>query len=146
MELFQVAKSYSFSDVQVVVGGLRIAGYDEGGGISIDFGGDIASMKQGADGEVTVSKQVLPPAVATITLMETSNSNLALHGLLVAQREAPAGFILPFAMVDLTTGESLLSGQCVFLNLPGMNKQREAGSREWKLGLPTYVAAYAGTL
>ena len=144
MELFTVAKSYSFSDVQIVVAGLRIGGFDEGGGISIDFGGDIASMKQGADGEVTVSKQVLPPAVATITLMETSSSNLVLQGLLVAQRETPAGFVLPFAMIDLTTGESILSGQCVFLNMPGISKQREAGNREWKLGLPTYVAAYAG--
>lgn len=144
MEQFQIAKSYSFAEVQLIVGGLRISGCDEDGGVQIEFGGDIATMKQGADGEVTVSKLPLPPATATITLSETSSSNLVMQGLLVAQREAPNGFVLPFGMVDLTTGESLLAGQCVFLSLPSIGKAREAGTREWKLGLPTYVAAYAG--
>lgn len=144
MELFSVAKSYDFSEVQVIVGGLRIGGFSEDGGVDFEASGEIASMKQGADGEVTVSKLPLPPATATIKLAETSESNLVLQGLLVAQRETPSGFVLPFAVLDGTTGESVLSGQCVFLNMPSIGKAKEAGTREWKLGIPTYVLAYAG--
>lgn len=144
MELFQVAKSYDFSEVQVTVGGLRIGGFDEDGGISIEPQTEIASMKMGADGEVTVSKLPLPMQVVTITLAETSASNALLAGLLVAQREAPAGFVLPFACLDLNTGESVLAGQCVFMNVPTVGKARESGNREWKLGLPKAVNTFAG--
>lgn len=143
IELFQVSKSYDFAEVQVIIGGLRIGGFGDDGGVSIEPQSDLASMKMGADGEVTVSKLPQPFWIATITLMETSLSNTVLEGLLVAQRALPAGFILPFALLDGETGESLLSGQCIFLAWPTIGKEREAGTREWKLGIPKAAAVFA---
>jgi hypothetical protein len=142
VDLFQQAKSYNFSDVVCTVAGLRIGGFGEDGGIEVEFNGDLSSMKQGADGEPTVSLLPIPTATATIKLMETSASNTVLQGLLVAQRAAPAGFALPFALVDPGTGEGLLGGQCVFLNFPGISKGKEAGEREWKLGIPKPVVSF----
>jgi hypothetical protein len=97
MELFQVARSYDFSDVQVTVGGLRIGGFGEAGGVNIEPQSEISMMKMGADGEVVISKLPLPSYVVTLTLMETSVSNGTLAGLLMIQRNAPSGFVLPFA-------------------------------------------------
>jgi len=136
MELFQVARSYDFSDVQVTVGGLRIGGFGEAGGVNIEPQSEISMMKMGADGEVVISKLPLPSYVVTLTLMETSVSNGTLAGLLMIQRNAPSGFVLPFAMLDTTSGETVLAGQCVFQNLPSITKNKEASEREWKLGLP----------
>jgi hypothetical protein len=143
MDLFQTAKSYNLSDVIVTVSGLRLGGFGEDGGVEVEFQGDISSMKQGADGETTVSLLPIPPAVVTITLMETSASNEVLMGLLVAQRNLPEGFVLPFAMVDPNTGETLLGGQVTFMNLPNISKGKEAGTREWKLGLPKPIISFA---
>jgi len=139
VDLFQQAKSYNFSDVLCLVAGLRIGGFGEDGGIEVEFNGDLSSMKQGADGEPTVSLLPIPTATVTIKLMETSTSNTLLQGLLVAQRAAPAGFGIPFALVDPNTSESLLGGQCVFMGFPAISKGKEAGEREWKLGIPKPV-------
>jgi hypothetical protein len=139
MDLLQTSKTYNFSDVIVTIAGLRIGGWGEDGGITVEWASDLASIKQGADGEPTVSLLPIPAATVTLKLMETSASNTVLQGLLVAQRATPAGFTMPFAMADPSTGEALLSGQAVFMAFPGVSKSREVGEREWKLGLPKPV-------
>ncbi len=143
LERFLVAKSYDFSAVQVLIGGIKIGGFAEDSGVAIEYDGDISSVKIGADGEACVSRLPLPPANVTLTLMETSASNAILEGFLIAQRNTPAGWILPFVMLDPTTGEKVLSGQCSFANLPNVMKNRESSTREWRLIVPRPVTTYA---
>ena len=133
---FNQSKSYNFSEVILTIGGFRIGGFGEDGSVSVEFTGDDATMTQGADGEVTVNQLPASPAEVTVSLKETSLSNAVLAGLREVQRRAAAGYIMPFALSDSTTGELVGSAECVFANRPGVSKGREAGEREWKLLLP----------
>lgn len=141
---FFISKSYSFPEIVLTIGGYRIGGFADDGGVSIEYAGDDVSMAVGADGEVTVNQMAQQPAVATITLKETSSSNAVLQVLRVAQRNAAAGYVLPFLLLDPNTGESLASPEAAFMGPPAsISKTREASERVWKIGLPypTYVPA-----
>lgn len=133
---FNLSKSYNFSEVILTIAGQRIGGFSEDGSVSVEFSGDDSSMSQGADGEVVVNQMPSMPAECTVTLKETSSSMSVLMVLREAQRAAAAGYVLPFLLIDSVTGESVSSLECVFMNRPGVSKGREAGDREWKLGLP----------
>lgn len=143
MAIFNLSKSYNFSEVVLTIGGFRIGGYDEDGGVEVSFTGDDASMSQGADGETTINQLPEAPAEVTVTLKETSVSNGVMGGLREAQRAAAAGYVLPFLLTDAATGETVASAECAFANRPAVTKNKEAGSREWKLFLPHPKVIYA---
>uniref|UniRef100_A0A6M3KSW2 Uncharacterized protein n=1 Tax=viral metagenome TaxID=1070528 RepID=A0A6M3KSW2_9ZZZZ len=141
--MFNIASSYNFSRVVLTVGGYPIGGYGDDGGVSIDYAGDDATMTQGADGEVVINQLPSQPATVTVTLKEVSKSNAILAGLRDIQRALPVGYVLPFLLLDPSTGESLACAQCAFANRPNVSKTKEAGEREWHLLIPhpVYVGA-----
>jgi hypothetical protein len=138
--LFSLAKSYAFPDVQLLVSGQRIEGFDDDGGVSVEFDDDDQSMVRGADGEVTVVRKAPAMGTMTVRLKETSTSNGILGGLRALQREFGATvWPCPVALFDPNTGETLTSPQGIFLNRPGIEKNAEPTVREWKIGLPNPV-------
>ena len=136
----RTTRFYNFERVRVFVGGLRVGGYDDDGGIEIEFNSDINEPTVGADGEVTFSHINDDMAVATITLKETSRSYQQLSALATAQlssqRSGGGLAAVTFGMFDLETGDEITEGSAVFLNTPNISKNKQAGSREIRLGLP----------
>lgn len=136
----KTARFYNFERVRVFVGGIRVGGYDDDGGIEFEFDEDINAPSVGADGEVTFSHNNNDMMVATITLKETSRSYRQLSDLIqvqtAAQRTGGGLAAVSFSLFDLETGDQVTEGQAVFLNRPSPSKSKQAGSREIRLGLP----------
>jgi hypothetical protein len=135
MALFNLSKSYNFSEVVLTIDGQRIGGYGEDGGVSVEFAGDDSEMVQGADGEVVVNQLPRQPATMTVTLLETSLSNGILQAIYTAQRLTGTA-LSPLALVDPSTGESLMSAEAKIANRPNITKNKSASAREWKILLP----------
>ena len=135
----QLLKSYNFGLVQLTIGGIPIRGYATDGGVEFEQGSDIFEKSVGATGLPTYSLLNDDSVGATITVMETSLAYAALALLMNAQILAASttGVIppLPFAMVDISTGDTIASAFTVFMARPNMNKGRVAGPREFKIDL-----------
>jgi hypothetical protein len=142
---FNISKSYNASAVQVLIGGVRMQGFGPDDMISLEPDGELATSQQGADGEVTISRHPMPPHKGKITFMETSTSNALMMALLVIQRSVEAGSVLPFALTDPSTNETVMAAELAFSTLPAITKGKEAGTREWGfiLPYPVYVPATA---
>lgn len=135
----QLLKSYNFGLVQITIGGIPIGGFGTDGGIEFEQGSDLFEKTVGATGLVTYSLLNDDSMEATITVMETSAGYAALAAAMSAQVLAVSatGVIppLPFAMIDVSTGDTLASAFCVFMTRPNMNKGRVAGVREFRISL-----------
>ena len=142
---FNTSKSYSATALHVVLNGVPITGFGPDDLVSIEFDGEIASAQQGADGEVTISRHPIPFAKGKITLQEASTSNAVIEALLFGQRLVESRSVLPFLMLDPSTGESVASAELAFSKLPTIGKGKTSGTREWEFILP-YPVFTAATL
>jgi hypothetical protein len=135
----QLLKSYNLGLVQLTIGGIPIGGYAADGGIEFEQSADLFEKTIGATGLPTYSLNNDDSIGATITVMETSLAYAALAALMQAQILAASatGVIppLPFAMVDISTGDTIASAFTVFMARPNMNKGRVAGPREFRIDL-----------
>lgn len=135
----QLLKSYNLGLVQLTIGGIPLGGYGTDGGIEFEQGSDLFEKSVGATGLPTYSLLNDDTVQATITVMETSAAYAALAALMQAQVLAASttGVIppLPFNMLDISTGDTISSAFCVFLNRPNQNKARVAGTREFRIDL-----------
>ena len=78
-------KTYDLQSVYLTLGGYRIGGYGEDGGIEFEYSADIGELKTGADGQSVFSRINNPAMLCTITVMETSLSYKQLADLMQAQ-------------------------------------------------------------
>jgi hypothetical protein len=80
--------------------------------------------------------------------MQTSYAYALLAGLLETQHGDTLGIhppvILPlgFMLLDVATGDSFSSVDCVFLNRPAPAKNKTVGTVQFKLHLPSPKAVY----
>lgn len=137
----QLTKSYNLGLVSLTIGGIPLGGgAGEDGLVEFEQNSDLHEITVGATGLTTFSLNNDDLVIATITLMETSLAYTSLGALLNAQVLAASttGVILPlpFTLLDVSTGDVLVSGTAVFLNRPNMNKARTAGVREFRVALP----------
>lgn len=142
MEQFQVAKLFSLPQNFLVVGGFRIRGFSEDEAISYETEADAIEHLVSADGEVTVSTTNDERLVATITVMETSESCKILDELRRSQRDQMKQGVLEeveFSHSDRIVGD-IVRGGGIFLQYPKPSKSRTAGTREFMILLP-YAAA-----
>lgn len=141
MGRFATPKTYAAADVVLTIGGIPISGFADDSFVTVAFNSPLAEMSTGADGETVVNLNADKSANSTITLKETSDSNVYLRGLALAQQEAAAEvgaapFKLPFVLWDTRTGEKVGSAHTVILTMPEIGKGKAAGDRAWELGLP----------
>lgn len=124
-------KSYSFLDTILLVNGVEITGFDEGDDvIQLDRLGDSASHKIGTDGEMSISISADRSGTVIFRLMQTSNSNAYLSGLVSSQENG--AFIPIFVQFKDTKGGDLGSGTNGYINRPAsMARGTAAGSQEW---------------
>jgi hypothetical protein len=126
-------KEYSFLDTIFLVNGVEISGYDEGDDvISLDRLNDSASHKIGTDGEMTVGLSADRSGTIVFRLMQTSDSNSYMSGLITAQEN---GIFVPiFAQFKDTRGNDLGSGTQGYIPKPaGMTRGTAPGNQEWSI-------------
>jgi hypothetical protein len=129
-------KTYDLASVYLIIGGYRIGGYGEEGGIEFEYGADIGETKVGADGQATFSRNNNDSMIVTITVMETSKSYKDLAALMQAQIDAETIEALAFLMEDEINGDKIRAAYATFLTRPTPNKGRTVGERAFKVFLP----------
>ena len=126
-------KEYSFLDTLLLVNGVGISGFDEGDDvINLDRINDSASHKIGTDGEMTLSISADRSGTVVFRLMQSSDSNTYLSGLISAQENG--AFIPIFVQFKDTRGGDLGSGTQGYINRPAsMSRGTNANSQEWTI-------------
>lgn len=124
-------KEYSFLDTIMLINGVEISGFDEGDDvITLERLNDSASHKIGTDGEMTVSISADRSGTATFRIMQTSDSNQFLSGLISAQENG--AFVPIFMQFKDTRGNDLASGSQGYITRPAnMTRGTSANSQEW---------------
>lgn len=126
-------KEYSFLDTLLLVNGVEINGFDEGDDtIILDRINDSAAHKVGTDGEMTVSISADRSGTVVFRLMQTSDSNSYLSGLINAQENG--AFVPIFVQMKDVRGGDLGSGTQGYINRPaGMTRGQNANAQEWTI-------------
>lgn len=126
-------KEYGFLDGTLLVNGLPIEGYDEGDDtISIARTQDTATHKVGTDGEMSVSLSANRSGTCTFRLMQTSDSNTYLSGLMIAQ-ENSVFVTVYFAYTNATDGSGA-SGTSGYLTKPAnIVRGEKVNSQTWMI-------------
>jgi hypothetical protein len=133
----QPAKPYNFAENNIMVAGRSISGFDDDGTVSYEFQDDRYTHSVGADGQTTVSKTNDPRVVATITVKETGKGYEILSQLHAQQGTGPVPDPITYLHRDPINGDLVKDNFAIFLAYPGIEKAKEAGSREFTLLLPT---------
>ncbi len=124
--------TYKVHEVAVVFDGIPISGFAEGSVITIEQSEEGWSMQVGADGFVTRSGSANRTGTATITLMQTSDSNryLASKYKDSIDNGAPP---CPFMVKEKTGSGKLLftASEAWVRGYPSAAYDKEAGPREW---------------
>jgi hypothetical protein len=132
-----VAQFYNFKANILLIGGFKIGGFGDDGGIEYEFGDDIHRHTSTADGQTVVSRVNDARVTATITVKETSSGYRRLGQLLQQQLLVPNALVsLPYVHKDPINGDLVTASQVVFLNYPQPSKARDAGDREFQILLP----------
>jgi hypothetical protein len=132
-----VTQFYNFKANTLLIGGFKIAGFGDDGGIEYEFGDDIHRHVSTADGQTVVSRVNDARVMATITLKETSAGYRRLALLLQQQLANPLAITpLPYVHRDPINGDLVTSSHVVFINYPEPSKSRDAGDREFQILLP----------
>lgn len=139
-------KEYSFLDTLLLVNGVEISGFDEGDDvISLDRLNDSASHKIGTDGEMTVSISADRSGTVTFRLMQSSDSNTYLSGLINAQENG--AFIPIFVQFKDTRGNDMGSGTQGYINRPAsMVRGTNVNSQEWMITVERLDLLHLGGL
>lgn len=126
-------KDYSFLNTLLLINGVEISGFDEGDDvISLTRLNDSAAHKIGTDGEMTISISADRSGNIVFRLMQSSDSNTYLSGLITAQENG--AFIPIFIQFKDTKGLDLGSGTQGYITKPAdMVRGTNANSQEWTI-------------
>lgn len=129
-----VLKTYDFSQVAVIVGGVQMHGFIRGGdAVTIENDADDTSEYVGNDGEESRSFTNNKLKRAKLKFMQTSESNPYLSGL----RKTKA--LVPIMIKD-GSGFSLFSCEQGYVKVPpAPSYGDEVVEREWTLVMPSCV-------
>lgn len=124
-------KEYSFLNTLLLVNGVEISGFDEGDDvIALERINDSAAHKIGADGEMSVSISADRSGTVTFRIMQTSDSNSYLSGLINGQENG--AFVPIFVQFKDTLGGDLGSGTQGYITRPAsMVRGTNANNQEW---------------
>lgn len=124
-------RQYSFKDIIVLVNGVEIKGWADGDDVILmERLEDSASHIIGAAGEMTVSLNTDKSGTVTFNLLQTSESNAYLSGLINAQE---VGIFTPVTMqFKDTVGGDLSSGTQGYIQKPApMQRGVGLNTQQW---------------
>lgn len=122
-----MATTHNFEAAILTVGGVRIAGFGDGGGIEFTHGPRL-TRTSGADGALTFSVNADRAVGVKITLKQTSPSIKVLEAFMKASTPSPLGIVLPhaFAFIDAINGTSY-AGLAYFESMESFVFNKDAG-------------------
>lgn len=124
---------WSIDNCDLIIAGIPIDGFGEGGAIKITPHGDLAEYTEGQDGEGVYSFNPSRAHDITITLRRTSmsqNAMMLFHAISEALTGTP---ILPIMIIDRNTGSSYSALYCAIIGLPEVDISQKVSDAEWKL-------------
>jgi len=126
-------KDYSFLNTLLLVNGIELSGFDEGDDvISLSRMNDSTAHKVGTDGEMTISISADRSGTVVFRLMQSSDSNTYLSGLVTAQENG--AFVPIFVQFKDTKGLDFGSGTQGYITKPAdMIRGTNANSQEWAI-------------
>jgi hypothetical protein len=124
--------TYDPKKVIITLGGVPIGGYADGTFIQVDPNSETWIRKVGADGEVSRSLSNDNTHTIQITLKQMSLSNLYLRTVMFADKLTGLG-ILPFSIIDLSTGESHFWPQVWVSTTPPLGRAKEETDIQWTI-------------
>jgi len=137
-------KEYSFLDTILLVNGIAISGFDEGDDvITLERSVDTGAHKVGTDGEMTLSLTADRSGSITFRLMQSSDSNTYLSGLVLAAENG--AFVPIFVQFKDTRGGDIGSGtQGYILRTATMVRGTNANAQEWSIVVERLDMLYLG--
>ena len=123
-------KNYDPKRVNVFFGGVPITGFADGSFISVTPSSQYWTKVSGADGEKARAKSNDNSHEVTITLMQTSQSNDYLSGILALDRASNAGK-LPLTIVDLSGTTKMNWLNAWIRQPPDVDESKEITERAW---------------
>lgn len=137
------AKNYDPNSVAVIVGGHIVSGYADGTFVNVARNEDAFTLQVGSSGEGVRSKSNNKSGQITITLLQSSQSNVFLSTLAQLD-EISNGGVVPVLVKD-NNGTPLYSAETAWVKKVADSEYgREAGSREWVLETDELIAFVGG--
>lgn len=127
-------KTYDPKQVLLIIGGAPIGGFADGEFISVERDEDTYTKISGADGEVSRSKSNNKMGELTVTLLQTSSSNLILSAIMQADELSNSG-VVPIFIKDGLGTTILFSAEGWIKKPPTVSYDKELTDREWVLDL-----------
>jgi len=124
--------TYDPKQIALVLGGVLVTGYGENSIVSHARNSDSFTKRIGADGKVTRTRSADRSGRITITLQQSSTTNLVLSALLKAD-ELGEGGTVPYLMKDNNGTTVFSSGTAWITRLPDDERANEAGDIEWTI-------------
>lgn len=127
-------------------GGANINGYADGTFISFEMAEDAYTTVTGADGHVTRVKTNNNTGTLTLTLLQSSPSNIILQGLYDLDRSTPVGAPFPIIIKNLLNVELITSSAAWIQKLPTISYSKEVTNREWMIRIADAIVAVGGNV
>lgn len=137
MSNLSTLKNYSFADVALVINGIPITGFGDGGGISIEPMESRATLVVGDDGHMTRVASSNRAKVMRVTLAQSSTANDALSGV------SGANFVFSVGLVDGNGTSVLMARSCFISDVPSAEFREALTDREWTITMP-FVTDHIG--
>jgi hypothetical protein len=118
----------------ILVGGIRMQGFADGEGFSLELDDDLFQKVTGADGDTARARRHGLSGSAKITLLQTSPSNDILTGFAVADIVNNAG-VVPLMVKDLLGTTTAFAAYAWVKKPAPLSAGKEVGNREWMLDI-----------
>lgn len=138
------SRNYDAKQVQVVIGGVAMEGFQPGSFVAIAYNEDQYKLIVGPDGSTTRSRTNNLSARVTLRLQQSSPSNDVLTGLFVADGESPVGAPVPIMVKDASGRSLFVSESAWIVKLPDSDYGTDPGERAWTIETDALVAFIGG--
>jgi len=140
-------KTFDPQTISLIIGGLPMGGFADGTFITFEYDEDTFTKTQGADGESTRVKSNNNDGILTLTLAQSSDSNIALSGLAELDRLSNSG-VVPVLLKEISglvvTATSIASAQAYIMKRPSVGYSKEISTREWPIAMVDVIAIIGG--
>lgn len=124
--------TYDFNEVDLIVGGLPLSGFQGGSNIGVEYNTDAWTFQPNVDGGGTRSKSNNLSGRITFTLSQGSESNNFLSALAQIDQQSNGGAVP--ASVTYKSGSSVhVAENAWIVKIPRAEYSGESAGREWVL-------------
>lgn len=135
--------TYDPKNVIVTVDGTNLSGFADGTFVAVERASETFTKVVGAYGEVARVKSADRSGSMTITLMQTSNSNLFLNSLANRDEQDSTG-IVAIQVKDTTTNTTINAAEAWIKTKPKAEFGKDMGNREWVFEMADLTINHGG--